>query len=114
MRSTTPAATTWQAALERAVADAGAEPGVTVLPFGSLAAGAERPRDVDLALVYEPGRRAAALRLRERLRAAVGRHLRLPCDFVVVSRAEAEHEREDRRLRDDLFRDLPPATARHR
>ncbi len=113
MPSTTPAPPSWQADLARAIADAGQEWGVQILPFGSLPAGSPDPADVDLALVYEPGRRGAALRLRERLRAAVLHHVGLGCDFVVVSRAEAEQERRQPQLRDEIFRGLASVELDH-
>lgn len=106
MRSTTQATSSLPAALVRALAEAGHTAGVTVLPFGSLTTGAPHPSDADFALVYETGRREAALQLRERLRAAVHRHVGLGCDFVVVSRAEAEQERRQPQLRDDVFAGL--------
>lgn len=111
MRSTTRVTSSWPVGLVRALAEAGDTEGVTVLPFGSITAGAPDPSDVDLALVYEIGRRDAALRLRERLRASVRRHVGLGCDFVVVSRAEAEHERRRPQLRDDVFAGLSDASA---
>jgi predicted nucleotidyltransferase len=104
--STTPAQRSWQAELAGAIAEAGQEPGVQTLAFGSVLAGSPHPSDVDLALVYEPGHRGAALQLRERLRSAVLHRLDLACDFIVVSRAEAEQERRQPQLRDDIFRDL--------
>lgn len=113
MRSTTLAPSSWQAALARALTEAGDTLGVTVLPFGSLTTGSPDPSDVDLALVYETGRRDAALQLREQLRAAVRRHVRLDCDFVVVSRVEAERERRQPQLRDDIFAGLD-STLAHR
>lgn len=111
MRSTMPAASSWQAGLVQALAEAGDTPGVTVLPFGSMTTAAPGPSDVDLALVYEVGRRGAALRLRERLRTTVRRHTGLGCDFVVVSRAEADRERRQPQLRDDIFAGLDEAVA---
>lgn len=108
MPSTTLAPRSWQAELSRAIAEAGQEPGVQTLLFGSVTAGSQHPSDVDIAIVYEPGGRGAALRLRERLRSAVLQHLGLVCDFIVISRAEAEQERRRPQLRDDIFRDLAP------
>lgn len=82
MRSTTQATSSLLAGLVLALAEAGHTAGVTVLPFGSLATGAPHPSDADLALVYETGRREAALQLRERLRAAVHRHVGLTRRFT--------------------------------
>ncbi len=113
MRSTTPATSSSQAGLAQALAEVGDTLGVTVLPFGSLTIGSLDPSDVDLALVYEAGRRDAALQLREQLRAAVQRHVGLSCDFVVVSREEAERERRQPQLRDDVFAGLG-GTSGHR
>ncbi|GGM16236.1 hypothetical protein GCM10011594_40330 [Nakamurella endophytica] len=76
-----------------------------------MTTGSPHPSDVDLALVYEPGHREAALNVRERLRAAVHRHVGLPCDFVVVSRVEAEAERRQPQLRDDVFANLDDTLA---
>jgi len=74
---------------EHAVAAAGAEEGVAVVIFGSVARRETHPGDVDVALIYGVGRRDAALALRERIRTSVHEQTELGTDFLILNSAEA-------------------------